>query len=143
MKDTISTLIQQAIDTLTRQGTLPEGLTPSVQVERTRDKSHGDFASNIALMLAKPAGQKPRDVATALQAALPVHPAISKTDIAGPGFINFFVAEDFVGNQLKAALADPHLGSHCPPPPPKPRARPRSRQRRLRVRRRLYRRRRR
>lgn len=110
MKDTISTLIQHAIDTLTRQGTLPEGLTPSVQVERTRDKSHGDFASNIALMLAKPAGQKPRDVATALQAALPAHPAISKTDIAGPGFINFFVADDFIGNQLKAALADPHLG---------------------------------
>ena len=110
MKDTISALIQKAIDTLSAQGTLPEGLTPSVQVERTRDKSHGDFASNIALMLAKPAGQKPRDIAMALQAAMPAHDAISKTEIAGPGFINFFVAEDYVGQQLKAALADEHLG---------------------------------
>ncbi|HLT04733.1 MAG TPA: hypothetical protein VK019_07195, partial [Pseudomonas sp.] len=52
MKDSIRHLIQQALDRLSTEGVLPEGLTPSIQVENTKDKSHGDFASNIALMLA-------------------------------------------------------------------------------------------
>src|SRR5690606_29289587 len=56
MKDSIRHLIQQALDRLTADGVLPAGLTPSIQVENTRDKSHGDFARNIALMLAKPDG---------------------------------------------------------------------------------------
>jgi len=60
MKDSIRHLIQQALVRLTAEGVLPEGLTPAIQVENTRDKSHGDFASNIAMMLAKPAGLKPR-----------------------------------------------------------------------------------
>ncbi|MEK1905718.1 MAG: hypothetical protein AAAB13_08050, partial [Pseudomonas sp.] len=55
MKDTIRHLIEQALTRLTAEGVLPEGLTPAIQVENTKDKSNGDFASNIALMLAKPA----------------------------------------------------------------------------------------
>ena len=54
MKDTIRQLIQQALTQLVNEGVLPEGLTPAIQVENTRDKTHGDFASNIAMMLAKP-----------------------------------------------------------------------------------------
>ena len=73
MKDTIRHLIQQALTRLTAEGVLPEGLSPAIQVENTKDKSHGDFASNIAMMLAKPAGQKPRDLAEKLIAALPEH----------------------------------------------------------------------
>lgn len=63
MKDTIRQLIQQALTQLVNEGVLPEGLTPAIQVENTRDKTHGDFASNIAMMLSKPAGMKPRDLA--------------------------------------------------------------------------------
>lgn len=63
MKDTIRQLIQQALAQLVTEGVLPEGLTPAIQVENARDKTHGDFASNIAMMLAKPAGMKPRDLA--------------------------------------------------------------------------------
>lgn len=63
MKDTIRQLIQQALTQLVNEGVLPEGLTPAIQVENSRDKTHGDFASNIAMMLAKPAGMKPRDLA--------------------------------------------------------------------------------
>ena len=62
MKDTIRQLIQQALTQLVNEGVLPEGLTPAIQVENTRDKTHGDFASNIAMMLSKPAGMKPRDL---------------------------------------------------------------------------------
>lgn len=63
MKDTIRHLIQHALSSLVATGELPAGLTPSIQVENTKDKSNGDFASNIAMMLAKPAGLKPRELA--------------------------------------------------------------------------------
>ena len=110
MKERIASLLEHAIDTLRQQGVVPADAHPSIQIERTRDKRHGDFASNVAMLLAKPAGKKPRDLAEALIAALPADSAVAKTEIAGPGFINFFVAEDFLGKQLQAALADERLG---------------------------------
>jgi arginyl-tRNA synthetase len=73
-------------------GTLPEAPEPSaIVIERTRDAQHGDFATNIALRLAKTAGRKPRDLAQAIIAALPANPLIAKTEVAGAGFINFFL----------------------------------------------------
>jgi len=110
MKDSIRHLIQQALTRLTAEGVLPEGLSPTIQVENTRDKSHGDFASNIAMMLAKPAGMKPRDLAQKLIDALPADAQISKVEIAGPGFLNFFQNSDALAERLEAALADEHLG---------------------------------
>ncbi|MBD9482837.1 arginine--tRNA ligase [Pseudomonas sp. PDM14] len=110
MKDTIRHLIQQALSRLVAEGVLPEGLSPVIQVENTKDKSNGDFASNIAMMLAKPAGMKPRDLAEKLVAALPADDGISKVDIAGPGFLNFFQNSDALAQRLEAALADSQLG---------------------------------
>ncbi|WP_369960185.1 arginine--tRNA ligase [Pseudomonas benzenivorans] len=110
MKDSIRHLIQQALTRLTTEGVLPEGLSPAIQVENTKDKSHGDFASNIALMLAKPAAMKPRELAEKLIAALPADPQISKVEIAGPGFLNFFQNSDALAQRLDAALADDCLG---------------------------------
>ena len=92
MKDRLIPLIEHALDTLRDNGTLPGDARPPVQIDRTKDKSHGDFATNIALMLAKPAGLKPRDLAQSLIEALPDDPAVAKVEIAGPGFINFFQA---------------------------------------------------
>ena len=112
MKDTIRQLIQQALTQLTADGVLPEGLAPAIQVENARDKTHGDFASNIAMMLAKPAGLKPRDLAEKLIAALPADPQISKVEIAGPGFLNFFQNTQALASRLDAALADAKLGVH-------------------------------
>ena len=109
MKDSIRHLIQQALTRLTAEGVLPEGLTPTIQVENTRDKTHGDFASNIAMMLAKPAGMKPRDLAQKLIDALPQDASVSKVEIAGPGFLNFFQNSDALAERLDAALLDPHL----------------------------------
>ncbi|MEK6611242.1 MAG: arginine--tRNA ligase [Gemmatimonadota bacterium] len=66
----------------------PEGLTPVI--ERPRDPAHGDWATNLAMMLAKPLGRKPRDIADAIVAQLDLSAAgVSETTIAGPGFINF------------------------------------------------------
>ena len=92
MKEELSRLIQDALDELVKTDVLPADIKPNVQIDRTRDKSHGDLASNIALTLAKAAGQKPRDLAAAICAALPTSDLVAKTEIAGPGFINFFLS---------------------------------------------------
>ena len=110
MKDTIRQLIQHALASLVEDGTLPAGLSPDIQVETTKDRSHGDYASNIAMMLAKPAGLKPRDLATKLVAALPANPQVAKVEIAGPGFLNFFQDQAWLAASLDAALRDDHLG---------------------------------
>ena len=110
MKDSIRHLIQQALTRLTAEGVLPADLSPAIQVENTKDRSNGDFASNIAMMLAKPAGMKPRDLAEKLVAALPADAGIAKVEIAGPGFLNFFQNSDALAQRLEAALADDSLG---------------------------------
>jgi arginyl-tRNA synthetase len=110
MKDSIRHLIQQALNRLSAAGVLPEGLNPTIQVENTKDKSHGDFASNIALALAKPAGIQPRELARQLINALPSDARIAKVDIAGPGFLNFFQNHDALARRLELALVDEHLG---------------------------------
>ena len=78
-------------------GSLTEDLIPPVEkfaVMRPKDRSHGDWASNAAMQLAKKAGMKPRDLAEKILAALPEVADISKAEIAGPGFINFFLNAD-------------------------------------------------
>jgi arginyl-tRNA synthetase len=93
MKDQLSRLISQALDSLVDQGTLPGDSPRNIQIDRTRDPSHGDLASNIALTLAKAAGKNPRELATLICAALPPAGFLARTEIAGPGFINFFLSE--------------------------------------------------
>jgi len=110
MKERLITLIDNALDTLIAEGTLPAEAKRPAKIDRTKDKNHGDFATNIALMLAKPAGMKPRDLAEKLIAALPADNAVAKVEIAGPGFINFFQADDWLTGLLDQALADEHLG---------------------------------
>ena len=93
MKEELSQLIQQALDSLVAQGHLPQDTQPQVQIDRTRDKSHGDMASNIALTLAKAAKKPPRDLAQMICEALPQADLVTRTEIAGPGFINFFLSQ--------------------------------------------------
>ena len=92
MKEQLTELIQQALDALVAAGELPADTRPDITIDRTRDPSHGDLASNIALTLAKSARKKPRDLAALICAALPAAPFLSKAEIAGPGFINFFLS---------------------------------------------------
>lgn len=92
MKHSLQTLVDAAIGALRADGTLPPGEAPTFVIERTKNRDHGDFATNAALLLAKSAGRKPREIASALVAALPAHASIARVEIAGPGFINFFLA---------------------------------------------------
>lgn len=92
MKDAISQLLGQALKAL------PDDLLPldardvTIQVERARDRKHGDFASNLAMMLAKPARRNPRELADAIVKHLPESQLVDRVEIAGPGFINFFLS---------------------------------------------------
>ena len=81
--------IAAALDALEAAGTLPPGLSrANVAVEPPRDSSHGDLATNAAMVLAKPAGTNPRALAEALIGELTKIPGVTSADIAGPGFIN-------------------------------------------------------
>ena len=109
MKAQLAQLLTDAVATLQADGTLPADITPEVMIERTRDRAHGDYASNLALMLAKPARRKPRDIAEQIVARLAADDAVVKVEIAGPGFINFFL-----GNAAWHAVVDDILvaGEH-------------------------------
>jgi len=98
MKDHIAQLIHQALTSLIEQGQLPAEVgeqiaAERISIDRTRDKSHGDLASNIAMTLAKKARQPPRAIAQLIIDQLPASDKLSQTTIAGPGFINFFLNE--------------------------------------------------
>jgi arginyl-tRNA synthetase len=84
-------MLTDAVAALQANGDLPADITPQVMIERTRDRTHGDFASNLAMTLAKPARAKPRDIAAKLVTALSKNNHVEKVEIAGPGFINFFL----------------------------------------------------
>ena len=91
MKQKIEELILQALETLQADGVLSLAIIPPITIERTRDAQHGDFASNLALILAKSAKVNPSELAIKIIAALPKHNAIMRVELAGPGFINFFI----------------------------------------------------
>ena len=93
MKARIRDLMQQAVDALQQSGSLTLGASVDIQIENTRDPAHGDFACNLAMMLAKRVGKKPRDLAEELVAALPQADWVTAVDIAGPGFLNFRLAD--------------------------------------------------
>ncbi len=104
MKPQIAELLSAAVTVLQQQGVLPADLEPRIQIENTRDKAHGDLATNLAMMLAKPAGKNPRELAQLLVAALPANTLVEKTDIAGPGFINFYLSEASTASLVQAVL---------------------------------------
>ncbi|MDH3325847.1 MAG: arginine--tRNA ligase [Gammaproteobacteria bacterium] len=93
MKVEIKHLVNAALEQLKADGELANDVTAEIVIERARDKSHGDFACNIAMRLAKPAKRKPRDIAELIIAKMPVSEMVKSVDIAGPGFINFTLAD--------------------------------------------------
>lgn len=91
MKTKLSQILINVVEQLKQQGVLAQDQQVRVQVDPTKDKAHGDFATNLAMLLAKPAGLAPRDLAAKIIALLPQDSIIQKVEMAGPGFINFFV----------------------------------------------------
>jgi arginyl-tRNA synthetase len=90
MKDHLQALVRAALEPVLAGSGVPA--PASITIDATRDAKHGDFATNVALALAKPLGKPPRAVAEALIKALPPSGRVAKAEVAGPGFINFFLA---------------------------------------------------
>lgn len=116
MKSVVEALLAQTIEILKQQDVLAEDVIPRINIQNTKDKSHGDFACNIAMMLAKPAKMNPRELAEKIVSTLPADPRITDTQIAGPGFINFFVNDSWLEQQVSTTLADSRLGVQATEP---------------------------
>jgi arginyl-tRNA synthetase len=94
MKQVVISLLESAIRSVVADGLLPAGALPPVEVDWTKDAGHGDYASNAAMVLAKPVRKNPRDIARILLERIADSGQIlEKVEIAGPGFINFFIRE--------------------------------------------------
>ncbi|WP_170449724.1 arginine--tRNA ligase [Ruegeria arenilitoris] len=98
-------LVLDALTQMQSDGALPEGLSfDNVAVEPPRDAAHGDMATNAAMVLAKPAKMKPRDIADALAAKLAADERITSAEVAGPGFLNLRLAPSVWQGVLGAVL---------------------------------------
>ena len=98
-------LLDGVLDELVAEGVLPAGLNRrNVTVEPPRDPSHGDLATNAAMVLAKPAGTNPRSLAELIKAKLEALPPVTSVDVAGPGFINLRLTPDAWRDELRTIL---------------------------------------
>ncbi len=105
MKQSLHTLVLSAFDALRQTEDLPADLAvPDFVIERTRSREHGDFACNLAMLLARAARRNPRELATRLVAALPASPLVDKVEVAGPGFINFFLRTEAWHGEVRHIL---------------------------------------
>ncbi|MFC0342477.1 arginine--tRNA ligase [Paracoccus niistensis] len=112
----IRALVIRALTDLTEAGQLPGNLDFSaVAVEPPRDPAHGDMATNAAMVLAKPAGMKPREIADLLAARLTGDPRVASAEVAGPGFLNLRLAPGIWAEVLRAALSAPADYGRVPP----------------------------
>ncbi len=93
MIEHLKEVINQALIDLRRDGFIDESVVVDIDVEKARGKGHGDYATNVALRLAKPLGKPPREIAEKILSELPTSNAVDKVEIAGPGFINFYLTD--------------------------------------------------
>ena len=104
MTDELKKLLDDAVRAVASEKgyEIPEGFL--VRIERPRQEGHGDWATNIAMQLAKPFGEKPRDLAAEIIAKIPENGVISKAAVAGPGFMNFTLKSDWVAETIRTAI---------------------------------------
>ena len=112
MKAKLYTLIQQAVATCQTNGSLPAHVSTIGGIDRAKSEGHGDYASNAAMILAKLAKRAPREIAQQLIDALPADPWVEKVEIAGPGFINFFLSPDAFVDTLRHVLEQADTFGH-------------------------------
>ena len=100
-------LLDEVLDALNAEGALPPGLNRKpVAVEPPRDASHGDLATNAAMVLAKGAGTNPRSLAALIAPRLEALPDVTEVSVAGPGFINLRLADDAWRRELATVLSE-------------------------------------
>jgi arginyl-tRNA synthetase len=105
LKHDLQRLVAAALSAMREAGEIPALPAAGVPIDRTRDPRHGDFACNVALTLAREVGRKPRDLAEALVARLPADPRLARVEVAGPGFVNFYLAPDALFQVVGTVLA--------------------------------------
>ena len=108
MKTQIEQLVSAALQQLAEDGILPQEAQTSPKIERARDSRHGDFATNVAMVLAKPARKNPRELAQSLLEALPASELVERCEIAGPGFINFYLSANAYQRLVPQILKQGH-----------------------------------
>jgi arginyl-tRNA synthetase len=91
LKHELEQLVLESLNALHSEGVLSEPFVGEIQIAHTKNKDHGDFACNVAMQLAKAARRNPREIAEAIIDRLPAHEGLVKAELAGPGFINFFI----------------------------------------------------
>lgn len=106
MKEQIAQAIATAIEELVAAGTIAVEYTGTIQVTRAKDSAHGDYSSNIALIFAKQAKQAPRELAQTLCNSLGKLAQFEQVEVAGPGFINFFIAQKNQTQVIEKILAE-------------------------------------
>ncbi len=104
MKEHLHEIIWQAVLDLHRHGILPSSEEIEFSIERTRQKSHGDYACNVSMILAKKYAKNPREIAKAIVDTLTESRHVEKVEIAGPGFINFFLSKTCLYNSVRRVL---------------------------------------
>lgn len=117
MKEHIEELLIQSLLHLIRDGVLGEECDITPQLERTRTPEHGEFASNVAMVLAKRAKMPPRDLAEKIIGRLPHSRQVNRAEIAGPGFINFYMNHVALTTVVKDVLYDGIQYGHKPADP--------------------------
>jgi arginyl-tRNA synthetase len=101
----LSAAVLDAVRAAVAAGELSAPIPETAVIERPRSREHGDYATNVALRLAKPAGRPPRAVAEVLAGQLRAHPGIAGVEVAGPGFLNITLASDALGRVAGEAVA--------------------------------------
>ena len=115
MKEHIEELLIQALLHLIRDGVLSADCDIVPQLERTRSPEHGEFASNLAMVLAKRTGMAPRELAEIILGKLPRSRQLNHAEIAGPGFINFYMNQVALTTVVKDILYHGDSYGHVPP----------------------------
>ena len=98
----IAALVREALTSAQRKGTLADAPSPDIVIERPQRPEHGDYATSAPLRLARAAKAAPLDIARAIAAEMPAHPAIEAVEVAPPGFINFRLAPAWLTAQANA-----------------------------------------
>ena len=114
MKSMMEQLLKQALQRLQQSKMIPPNVVVDIKVDRTKEASHGAYATNLALILAKSCGYPQRKVAELLVQAFPAHPLIERIEVAGPGFINFFMDNTECVQVIGKVLnEDKRFGQNC------------------------------
>ena len=108
----LATQIREAIERAIARGDLAGHVPDSIPLERPKNRDHGDYASSIALQLAKPSGKNPREVAELLKTDLETLPDVTKVEIAGPGFINITLNRASQADLVRTILKNPQKYGH-------------------------------